>query len=262
MTALGEPRGIAEAIVANVPVTIAWAAGTDIGRKRSHNEDSLLAGPAVFAVADGMGGHAAGDVASRIVVEQLAGLGPVGAVSIDDIVAALEGAAAELAKLAEELGEGAGTTVTGAALGEHQGEAIWLVFNIGDSRTYVIEDGEAWAVTRDHSVVHELVLAGLWPKGREAEHPAVNVVTRAIGFGESAVPDVTAVPVRAGSRLLLCSDGLSGEVPSPQLDELVVAAPDPDAAVVSLIAAALDAGGRDNVTAIVIDVIEVGGTPT
>lgn len=234
-----------------------WAGRSDIGRKRQVNEDSVLVGPPVFAVADGMGGHAAGDRASAAVVERLAALAALadhGYLDIARLDEALGAAADDIDEFAAHIPIGAGTTVTGALLALVEGEPHFAVFNIGDSRVYLSADGEFSRVTRDHSVVQEMVDAGLIDERQAEDHPESNVITRAVGFRESPRPDVWMLPMRPGMRLLLCSDGLTKEVDDRRLRAFL--AQDSSAAETAdhLMDAALAAGGRDNVTVVVIDV--------
>ena len=263
MTVLGDNtdrRDIAFPGVEGAKVTLAWGLATDTGRRRSHNEDSLVADAPVFAVADGMGGHAAGDVASDAVVTRLAELvgGPVDTAAI---VTALEAATEDISHAIDERELGVGTTVTGAALTTDAGKPSWIVFNVGDSRLYLFDHNVLTQVTVDHSVVQELVTAGLISATDAEHHPESNVVTRAVGFNTAPVPDFWLLPVAEGSRLLLCSDGLTREVSELRLRLHLEAGLSPRETALALIDAAIAGGGRDNITAIVIDVIEVEGPP-
>ena len=241
-----------------------WAGRSDIGRKRAVNEDSVLVGPPVFAVADGMGGHAAGDRASAAVVERLAELqadadrGYLDLARLDDAIAA---AAGDIDEFAAHIPVGAGTTVTGAALALQDGEPHFAVFNIGDSRVYLFHDGELRRVTRDHSVVQELVDAGLLHEDDAEDHPESNVITRAVGFRDDPHPDIWMLPVTPGMRLLLCSDGLTKELDDARLGRLLAAGGTAAETADTLMDAALAAGGRDNVTVVVIDVAQPAPRP-
>jgi PPM family protein phosphatase len=236
-------------------LTVSWAALTDTGLRRDHNEDSLLAESPIFAVADGMGGHAAGDVASAAVVRRLAEHTGTDFTDTDAIVEALRAATADISHAVDEEHLGVGTTVTGAALTLQEGAAYWAIFNVGDSRVYMFEDGELTRVTVDHSVVQELVDAGAISAKDAESHPDSNIITRAIGFDEEPMPDYWMLPVRPGLRLLLCSDGLTKEVPDDRLQEQLGAGRTPGETVQDLVSAALAAGGRDNVTAVIVDVL-------
>lgn len=257
MTELG--RSSAAATIA-VPgstdvVELHWGASTDIGRKRGHNEDSLLAESPLFVVADGMGGHAAGDVASAAVVTRLSEAVTGDFADVETIIHALRTATADitLADDADDLG--VGTTVTGAALIVRGGEPVWAVFNIGDSRVYEFGDSALRQVTTDHSVVQELVDAGLVRQEDAEFHPDSNVITRAVGFNVEPFADVWLLPVRPGSRLLICSDGLTREVDHAGLANRMSAGRPPQETADELVSAALAGGGRDNITTVVVDVV-------
>jgi serine/threonine protein phosphatase PrpC len=257
VTELGQADG--EAVVTlpgAAPVTLRWAARTDVGRRRHVNEDSLLAAPPIFAVADGMGGHAAGDRASAAAVEHLAALEIGGAVVLGDLQRGLTAAADQIDELSEDLGQGAGTTVTGAALAALEGAPAVLVFNVGDSRVYLQHQGELRRVTIDHSVVQEMVDSGFL-SARDAEHhPDSNVITHALGFREVPDPDVWAVSLRTGLRLLLCSDGLTKELDDEGIALRLAQSADAAQAAEGLVTQAVALGGRDNVTVVVIEVLD------
>jgi protein phosphatase len=234
-----------------------WAARSDVGRKRAVNEDSVLVGPPVFAVADGMGGHAAGDRASAAVVERLAALRALadhGYLDLARLGEALGAAADDIEAFAADIPVGAGTTVTGALLALLDGEPQFAVFNVGDSRVYLLADDDFVRVTRDHSVVQEMVDAGLLDERHAEDHPDSNVITRAVGFREPPRPDVWMLPIRPGMRLLLCSDGLTKEVGDREIRRHLTAGGTAAETADELMDAALAAGGRDNITVVVVDV--------
>ena len=237
-------------------VVLNVASLTDTGLKRTANEDSVLDASPVFLVADGMGGHEAGDRASAAVVaafEPLRGR----AVEIDDVRDALSRAAAVVEDIAAEHKRGAGSTVTGVALLEHEGTPHWLVFNVGDSRVYRHHGNELAQVTIDHSLGQELVDAGELRAEDLASFSQRNVITRAIGAPDSTA-DSWLLPVVDGERLLLCSDGLSGEVSDEAIRATLTMNGRPETAATALVRRALQAGGRDNVSVIVIDVVSGG----
>jgi serine/threonine protein phosphatase PrpC len=229
-------------------------AATDVGRVRQHNEDSLLAEGSLFVVADGMGGHAAGEVASGIVVETMAGLVGRDRLRPEDVVAALvEANRAILQSVARHPEQtGMGTTATGLAVVTAGGSDHWAVFNVGDSRVYRLIDGELVLVTVDHSEVQEMVDAGLITEQEAARHPLRNVVTRSLGTEAMPTPDVWVFPPHPGERFVICSDGLSNELGRQQIQQVLTQHDDPQQAAEALVRAAVDAGGRDNVTAIVV----------
>ncbi len=263
MTVIGENTSRFELAIpdrGDAKVALAWGVVTDIGHKRAHNEDSLVAAGTVFAVADGMGGHSAGDVASAAVVSRLAELASGGFIQPESIVDALRAATVDISHATDEQDLGVGTTVTGAAITIHGGHPYWVVFNVGDSRLYLFEHNVLTQVTVDHSVVQELVTAGLITSVDAAHHPNSNVVTRAVGFNAEPVPDFWLLPVTSNSRLLVCSDGLTREVSELDLRSHLAARRSPQETALALVNDALEAGGKDNVTAIVIDVLAVEST--
>ncbi|MEV8250194.1 protein phosphatase 2C domain-containing protein [Microbacterium sp. NPDC076768] len=232
---------------------------TDTGLTRTANEDSVLDASPVFLVADGMGGHEAGDRASAAVVaafEPLRGC----AVDVGDIRDALGRASAVVDDIAAGHKRGAGTTVTGVALVEHEGAPHWLVFNVGDSRVYRHHGNELTQLTIDHSLGQELVDAGELQAEDLASFAQRNVITRAIGASDSTA-DSWLLPVVNGERLLLCADGLSGEVSDEAIRATLTMNGRPETAAAALIHRALQAGGRDNVSVVVIDVV-AGGAST
>ncbi|KQO64694.1 PP2C family protein-serine/threonine phosphatase [Curtobacterium sp. Leaf261] len=257
MTELGRP---ASALTIPVPgsdgasVTLSWGAATDVGRRRDHNEDSFIVDAPYFVVADGMGGHLAGDRASDAVVQRLgqATRGSFG--SRGEIEAALALATVDIERAAGGNSIGAGTTVTGVTLVATAGVPAVLVFNVGDSRTYRIEDGKLSRVTVDHSVVQEMVDAGLLRAEDAESHPDSNVITRAVGFGEPPEPDFWTLPLHAGDRYIVCSDGLTKEIGDVGISRISAKVPDPQALAERLVGDAIVAGGRDNVTVVVLRV--------
>jgi protein phosphatase len=229
-------------------------AATDVGRVRQHNEDNLLARDSVFVVADGMGGHAAGEVASGIVVETMAGLLEKARLRPEDIVTALGEANTRILQSVARHPErtGMGTTATGLAVVSAGGSDHWAVFNVGDSRVYRLLGGELSLVTVDHSEVQEMVDAGLITEQEAARHPLRNVVTRSLGTETMPQPDVWVFPPHPGERFVLCSDGLSNELSREEIQRVALDHDDPQQAAEALVRAAVEAGGRDNVTAIVV----------
>lgn len=237
-------------------VLVAWAARTDVGSRRATNEDSYIVQPPVFAVADGMGGHSAGDLASTAVVTRLAET-LSGFTTPAQVGVALARAAQDITRIAGTMVLGAGTTVTGAALTVVEDAPYFAIFNVGDSRVYQHLDGVTEQVTVDHSVVQELVDAGAITKSQAEHHPDSNVITRAIGFGEPPQPDYWLLPLVAGLRLLACSDGLTKEVSEPRIAEVLAFGAAADDTAKALVDEALAGGGRDNVTVVLVDVLEV-----
>ena len=256
MTEIGDSNtGLTIEVPGGSPIVVAWAAGSNVGRRRAANEDSFVAKPPIFAVADGMGGHSAGDVASAAVVTRLAELATTPFLDPLEIDHALQRATDDIT-LEGETEFGIGTTVTGAALTMHEGEAYFAIFNIGDSRVYLFEHNELSQITVDHSVVQELVDAGQLTRDEAEHHPDSNIITRAVGFGVAPSVDIWLVPARPGLRLLVCSDGLTKEVSDERLRLHLAAGLTPVETGGALIDAALAAGGRDNITTIIVDVHE------
>lgn len=235
-------------------VTLNWSFISDRGNRRAVNEDSVVANPPVFAIADGMGGHAAGDVASDAVVTRIGAITGSEFITTSQIEAALDAAVEDIDRVGDETTLGTGTTVTGLAMAIIDEEAQWVVFNIGDSRVYFFENDRLQQITVDHSVVQELVAAGLITRDEAETHPDSNVITRAVGFHERPVPDYSLLPIEPGQRILICSDGLTKELNETGIAHYLRIAPSPETAVGELVAAALANGGRDNVTVLVLDV--------
>jgi protein phosphatase len=237
-------------------IVLSWAARSDVGHRRASNEDSVVVASPMFAVADGMGGHAAGDRASAAAVEHLRPRTGITFLDIETLESSLAAAANDIDTLAEGIPVGVGTTVTGAALMLIDDLPVFAVFNIGDSRVYSIVNNELVRVTTDHSVVQELVDAGIIDASEAESHPESNVITRALGFRDDPRPDVVMVPARAGLRLLICSDGLTKELGDDRIRLHLAAGMPADETAAALVDAALAAGGRDNVTVAVVDVLE------
>ncbi len=233
-----------------------WGSATDRGRVREVNEDALLTFPPVFLVADGMGGYDAGDLASRIAVEEFAQLAGAPAVGVDDVQACF--ARACLRMRAEFTGgRQGGTTVAGVVLTELDREPYWLVFNVGDSRVYRLADDGLRQVSVDHSVAQELAEAGVIRPDQVAGHPDRHILTRALATGRPPEPDYWLLPVGTHDRLLICTDGLVLELSEGDLAGLLAGCADPQQAADRLVADAVACGGRDNVSAVVVDILPV-----
>jgi protein phosphatase len=231
-----------------------WGAATDVGAVRDHNEDALLAEPPLFAVADGMGGHAAGEVASALTLEQLGALRGRTDLTDEDVRAAIAAANEAILSWSADHPEtaGMGTTVTGACLGTIDGASQWFVFNVGDSRVYQFRDGVLTQVTTDHSEVQELVDAGQLTADQAEHYARRNVVTRSLGSQPAPAPDIFAVPTAEGAAFLICSDGLTNEVDEADIASVLGQVRDPQHAADTLVQRAVAAGGHDNVSVIVV----------
>jgi protein phosphatase len=245
----GEHEGIASG-----ELRLAVGSATHTGLRRRANEDSLLASAPVFLVADGMGGHEAGEVASALAVDAFAELSGPAFLRPADIRTAFERAYAAISALASTGNRRAGTTVSGVALAENDGTAYWLVFNLGDSRTYRLAGGgNLEQISVDHSVVQELLDVGELDRAAAASHPGRNVITRALGGGGEFQPDYWLVPVETGDRILICSDGVSGELDDALITRVLREERDAQDAATRLVHEGILHGGRDNLTAVVID---------
>ncbi len=234
------------------------AASTDVGRVRQNNEDSHLLSPPLFAVADGMGGGVAGEVASGIAVQTLQEFVQGGnghPPTLSEWVLAANRAIYERAMERPDEA-GMGTTIT-VVLAED--DRLHLA-HVGDSRAYMLRDGDLTQLTEDHTRVNRMLREGLLTEDEAAVHPQRNVVTRALGIGATVQVDETVVRVRNGDRLLLCSDGLSGMVSDDAIEAILGSSDDPQEATARLVEAANEAGGVDNITALVLDVDDVPET--
>jgi serine/threonine protein phosphatase PrpC len=243
-------------------VELHHGAATDVGMVRTTNEDAYLVAPPVFVVADGMGGHENGDVASRIVVEEFALLGergydPTG--GVEAVTATLAASQRRISEYAATGGPGPrrtpGTTVVAALLAEDGGAPAWLLANLGDSRIYAVQDGRLRRVSTDHSVVQELLDSGKISEAEALRHPERHVITRALGGPHLEPADYFVLPVEEAPRLLLCTDGVTGLLDDARIEAILTGTPDPRDAASRLVGAALEAGGDDNVTAVVVDVV-------
>ncbi|MQA95857.1 MAG: serine/threonine-protein phosphatase [Streptosporangiales bacterium] len=242
------PAGAAEAI------GLRFAARTDVGRARRVNQDAAYASGRVLAVADGMGGHAGGEVASETAIACVRDLdGFTGG----DPRSALEGAVTqvgprlrELAELRPEL-EGMGTTLTVLLLVGRE----FALAHVGDSRAYLLRRGDLYRLTEDHTFVGALVKDGTITEAEARSHPRRSLLMRALTSDASAVPDLSRHPAVPGDRYLICSDGLSGVLGPEAVHRGLSARESPDAAAEYLIALALQNGGPDNVTCVVADVV-------
>jgi serine/threonine protein phosphatase PrpC len=230
---------------------ISSGARTDIGRGRSGNEDSYVEDPdqGLYAVADGMGGHRAGEVASAVAVESLKAAYGAGA-SIEEAVG--EANAAVFSKASGDPAlRGMGTTLTAVALVD--GRAI--LGHVGDSRAYLMRDGDVTRVTEDHSLVEQLVREGRLSPEEAAHHPQRAIITRALGMDPEVEVDRYEVDLRPGDRLLICSDGLTNMVSEPGIAGVLRNQSDAQRAADTLVDMANKAGGDDNITVVVIDVL-------
>ena len=224
---------------------------TDVGGVREHNEDSLVVAPPLYVVCDGMGGHAAGEVASEIAVDVIAERAPRHP-DAEALGRAVEEANLAIVRAAREgVGrEGMGTTCTAAML---ENERL-VIAQVGDSRAYLLHKGRLQQLTRDHSLMTDLIEAGKITPEEARVHPQRSVITRALGSDPRTTPDLFEINVETGDRLLLCSDGLSGMVEDDEIESLMARTPDPQRCAALLVNEAIAHGGYDNVTVVVADV--------
>ncbi|MCL5057345.1 MAG: Stp1/IreP family PP2C-type Ser/Thr phosphatase [Actinobacteria bacterium] len=235
-----------------------WSQGTEVGLIRKRNEDSICVIPdlAFFAVADGMGGHLAGEVASRMALESVAG--ELRAVKKNGLEKKLlKGVRAANSNVYEASQKdsscrGMGTTLTAAVIKDRE----MTLAHVGDSRAYIIRGDKIFSLTEDHSLVHEMLKQGGITREQAREHPHRNVLTRALGTDPSVEVDIIKTTLEEGDFVLLCSDGLSGLVEDHQIKGLVKSAPGPEQAVRDLIQEALGRGGNDNISVIVVEIDE------
>jgi len=240
-------------------LTLAIGASTDTGNLRGQNEDAHIAEQNLFAVADGMGGHNAGEVASAMAIEHLRSVALNGVASAEafaQVVRDLNSAIYASATATTDR-RGMGTTLTAAALlapTENIDQPSQIVIaNVGDSRTYLLRAGELRQLSVDHSYVQELVTEGLLTVDEARTHPRRNIVTRALGIDAQVSVDTWTMPMFDGDRFMLCSDGLVDEVPLDEITELMQERSAPQNVAERLVAAAKRHGGRDNITVIIID---------
>ena len=239
------------------PIAVACGAATDAGLRRRINEDSYIAASPLFLVADGMGGHNAGEIASAAVIEEFATLAGRQSLTIDEVQTAVTASRRRVGMLPPGAGAGAGTTLAGVVIADVDGEGYWLAINLGDSRTYRLSEGRFEQVSVDHSVVQELVDSGQLAADAAERDSRRNVITRAIGAGSDSEPDYWLLPAEEGDRILVCSDGLSGELDRDALHAILLTETDPQAAATRLVHEAMVRGGRDNITALVVDALAV-----
>lgn len=240
---------------AGTTTQLMWGARSDVGCVRPHNEDSYLVQSPLFCVCDGMGGHAAGEVASSIAVETIAKTAPQAA-DAARLAAAVEAANAAVIEAAlNGLGKpGMGCTATCAYIEND----MLAIAHVGDSRAYLLHEGTLIRVTRDHSYVEELVDAGEITADEARVHPNRSVITRALGSYPAMYADHFTLHIEEGDRLILCSDGLSSMIPDSEIENIATQSSTAQICVDNLVDAALAAGGHDNVTVVVVDLVDDG----
>jgi protein phosphatase len=240
-----------------------YALRSDVGLLREGNEDSAYAGPRLLAIADGMGGHAAGEVASAVAISAIAPLDRQNLITDDDMLNGLADAVASARATLHEMSisdpavEGMGTTLTAM---------LWAgarvaVCHIGDSRAYLLREGDLYQITRDHTLIQSLVDEGRLSPAAAANHPQRSLIMRALQGSTDVDPDLAMHDAIRGDRYLLCSDGLTDVVGDEALHHILSTVPDAEDAVNQLIALAIRNGGPDNITCIVADVVDTAVGP-
>lgn len=240
-------------------VRLRWGGATDVGQLRSVNQDSMLLGPDLFVVADGMGGHQGGEVASALAIETVSdrSFGP----DVGELVTAVEDANETVFERSAQDPSlsGMGTTFVGIAIVEVDSQERLGIVNVGDSRAYQLTSGQLVQITDDHSLVGELVRDGRLSREEARTHPQKNIVTRAVGIDERVEVDDFVVVPHTGDRYLLCSDGLTDEVEERDIAVVLRTIQEPDEAARELVRRANEHGGRDNITIVIVDVVDAGG---
>ena len=234
---------------------------TDVGMVRQHNEDACMARPdlGIWAVADGMGGHSAGDLASAMIIERLGELRfePRLSHAVDEVETTLEDVNTALRELAASRDTSTiGSTVVTLLIRGSHGVCLWA----GDSRIYRVRDGQLEQLTQDHALVADLVDRGLLTAEQAANHPQSNLVTRAVGAADALKLDVEIFTIRPGDQFVLCSDGLDKELSDPEIRATVAHHP-PSRVADALVELALARGSRDNVTVVAVAVQDNDGHP-
>ena len=243
-------------------IQLRWGGATDVGQLRSINQDSMLLGPEVFVVADGMGGHQGGEVASALAIEAIEAVAArLPGAPVTELITAIQDANDTVLERGSQDPSlaGMGTTLVAIATVVEDGEERLAIVNVGDSRAYRLSGGELHQITEDHSLVAELVRDGRISEEEAAVHPQRNIVTRALGQAEGVPVDDFQILPHTGDRYLLCSDGLTNEVSEQDIARVLREIDDPDEAARELVDRANAHGGRDNITIVIVDVVDDGG---
>jgi PPM family protein phosphatase len=238
---------------------VEWGVATHIGAGHTHNQDAYCAQAPVFVVADGIGGHADGHLASHEVVEALGALAGCVAVDAEMLTESLRQARARIGRIQVDGAKPPGSTLSGVLITQGAAGPAWMVANIGDSRTYRLDSAELKQLSVDHSVVQELIDAGAVVSDARRHIPFRNLLTRAITAEDDHQPDVSFLPVSAGDRILACSDGVHGAMDHSVIEQVLRENRDPQAAADQLVAMAADLDGHDDMTAVVVDAIDIAG---
>jgi protein phosphatase len=237
--------------------TIEWGSATQTGAGHDRNEDAYATCPPAFVVADGIGGHGAGDCASHAAIEALLPLSAYTRITSQMLSACLAEARARIDRIEADNSRPPGTTLSGVVVTETDEVPSWLIVNIGDSRSYLLNSDGLRQLTVDHTVVQELIDAGTVSPSAALSHPNRHLLTRALLAGKEYQPDFCQLPMRVGDRVLVCSDGLTEEVDDRSIAAVLRAISDPQSAADELLNAAVTAGGSDDATALVVDVVAI-----
>lgn len=236
--------------------TVDWGVATRVGARRNVNQDAYCTQAPAFVVADGMGGHAAGAIASREAVDAVAALSGRTGVTCEMLETCLAGASARINQIPVDRGRPPGTTLSGVIVTHADKVPIWMVVNVGDSRTYRVNSDGIRQISIDHSVVQNMIDAGAIAASAASSLPYRNLLTRALR-GDDHRADTWLLPMRADDRILVCSDGLTREIDDADIARVLRSIADPLAAADELVNAAVGAGGHDDATALVIDVVAI-----
>ena len=234
---------------------VEWGVATHIGAGHERNQDAYCAQPPVFVVADGVGGHTDGELASREVVQALLTLSGQVAVDVETLTEALRDARERIGRIPSSGGRPPGSTLSGVIVTQVDGRPSWMVVNIGDSRTYRLDSAGLNQVTVDHSVVQQLIDSGAVVQAARRELPFRNLLTRALFADADHRPDVSVLPVAGGDRVLACSDGVHGAFDASVIEQVLRAHRDPQTAADELVKMAVEADGHDDMTAVVVDAV-------
>jgi PPM family protein phosphatase len=234
---------------------VEWGVATHVGAGHERNQDAYCTQPPVFAVADGVGGHTDGELASREVVQALLALSGQVSVDVGMLTAALKDARERIGRIPGSSGRPPGSTLSGVIVTQVDGQPSWMIVNIGDSRTYRLDSAGLNQVTVDHSVVQQLIDSGAVVQSARRELPFRNLLTRALFAETDHQPDVSVLPVSVGDRILACSDGVHGAFDPSVIEHVLRAHRDPQSAADELVEMALQADGHDDMTAVVVDAV-------
>lgn len=242
-------------------ISLSWGVASDVGRIRKNNQDSYLADGTVFAVADGMGGHVGGEIASKLAIDTFSQAFSNKSSSLDVVDVAHDANSAILARASEEPKlSGMGTTLCLLSVSDESEDHQLNLVNVGDSRGYLFRDSELFQLTDDHTLISEMVKSGDITRDQAVVHRARHILTRALGVDSDIEVDHWKIEPKENDVFLLCSDGLTNELTDPEIAQILASPNSPDEMAKQLVDGALAAGGSDNVTCIVVRVDRTGGS--